>query len=182
MKASVVVVGVEKTVGQEMDEFEQVIAASRAKAGGQIRNRPPGEKSCRGVQHRVADAPDRARLRANRPRADDEIKGVETRNETRGVRRGMLSVGVDNEDVGTRGPANARFHGGAVALVVRMPNDGRAGLRGSFGGPIGRAVIDDKDFPPTAASLSAATIEPIDGASLNAGMTTVVASDNRVIG
>ena len=71
------------------------------------------------------------------------------------------------------GGADAALHGRAVALVVRMPDDARAGRRGARARLVGRSVVDDEDLAPGARPpASSRTTSPIAPASLQAGMTT----------
>src|SRR6185436_4638978 len=60
----------------------------------------------------------------------------------------MLTVGVDDEDELAGRVADGRLHGGAVAFVVRMTDDTRAGRGRARRGVVNRPVVDDDDFVP----------------------------------
>src|SRR5205085_12528247 len=68
-----------KAVREQVDEFDERVAPRRTEARGEIRNRSLGQEAREAVERRVADAPRGARVRAARPRADDQIVFVEMR-------------------------------------------------------------------------------------------------------
>ena len=120
-----------------------------------------------------------------RARADHEVVVVEVRHEPRRVRRLMLSVGVDDQDERAGRLADAGLDGGAVALVVRMADDARAGGGRPRAGVVVEPSSTTRISRQRAAAARPRTTDPIDAASLNAGMTIErrrrVSSSHRAI-
>ena len=103
-------------------------------------------------------------------------------DQPRRIGRPVLAVGVDDQDEGAGRLPDAGLDRGAVAFVVRMADDARAGRRGALRRLVRRSIVDDENFAPVAAARSPLTSGPIEAASLKAGMTTDVELGNRVIG
>ena len=165
-----------EAVGQEVQELEQALAPRGAESGRQVGNRLLGQVAGDPVQRRVADPPRRARLRVRRPRANDEVVRVEMRDQPDRVVRLMLAVGVDDQDECARRLTNAGLDRRAVAFVVRMTDDARAGGRRPRAGVVRRAVVDDEDLVPGRGGAQVRDQRPNRSASLNAGMTIDVAA------
>ena len=70
--------------------------------------------------------------------------------EPHGVPRGMLAVGIDDQDEGARRLANAGLDRRAVAFVIGMSNDACARGRGSGRRIVARSVVDHEDLVPRA--------------------------------
>ena len=109
MKASVVVVGVENPLGSRWMNSRRCCRA-RAKAGRQVGDRPARQVRGEAVEQVVAETPGHGGLRGVRPRADHEVVVAEPRHEARGVRRLVLPVGVDDQDVLAGRFADAALH------------------------------------------------------------------------
>jgi hypothetical protein len=149
MNASVVVVGVEKTVGQQVKEFPQVFAARAAKAGRQIGNRTSREIAGQPIQQVIADPSSDGRLRLRSTRADDQVVLAETLYEPAGIGWRMLAVGIDDEDELALRAADAGLDGRAVALRVRMAHHVRAGLHRPRPGRVARTIVNDENLFPS---------------------------------
>ena len=150
MNASVVVVGVEKPFGQQVDELAQALA--RARRGS--RTSDP-ESAGRSDSWRASSA---ARCRARRAVvacvAAARAPTTRSYSPSRATMRRASSGGCwpSASMISTNSPlrvADAGLHRRAVALVVRMADDARAGLR-ARASPVAsrRAVVDDEDLAP----------------------------------
>ena len=93
------------------------------------------------------------------------------RDQTRGIGRAMLAVGVDDQDESAHRLTNPGLDRGAVPLVVGVTDDACAGRRCPIGGRVGRPVVDDEDFVPCRRAAACRISGPIDAASLKAGIT-----------
>src|SRR5258705_8985963 len=69
-------------------------------------------------------------------------------DQPRRVSRPVLAVRVDDEDEGTGRIPKTGFDGGAIALVVRMANDARAGRSGALRRLVPRPIVDDQYLAP----------------------------------
>src|SRR5215471_14227753 len=119
-----------ETVGKEMQELQQRLAARRPESRRQIRYRVLSQVAGDRVQKRIPDPPGAVRLRGARSRADDEVVVAEPVNESNGVRRAVLAVTVEDQHDTAGCLADARLDGSSIALVVRMADDTCASLRG----------------------------------------------------
>jgi hypothetical protein len=60
----------------------------------------------------------------------------------------MLAVPIDEEDEGACRIPEAGLDGGAIAFVVRVLDDARAGRSGALRGLILRSIVDNQYFAP----------------------------------
>jgi hypothetical protein len=79
-----------------MQEFEQVFAARRPEARGQVRDWALGQIAGGRVQNGVADASSAAGLGRTRSSADDEIVLAEPGHQSHRIRGMVLAVGVED--------------------------------------------------------------------------------------
>ena len=86
--------------------------------------------------------------------------------EQRDLTRIVLPVGVEEDQHVAHRALDPEAQRVALAAVVLDSNDSGPGLLGPFGGPIGRAVVDDQDLVRLRDCLPAAVNDAADGAGL----------------
>ena len=137
-----------EAVRQQVQELHQAIptggAEARREIGYPVLCQIAGER----VQEVVAPAARRGRLRLRRARADHEIVVAEEADQAYRITGMVLTVAVENQNQFARRVADAGLHRRAVALVVGMTDDSRAGVRGQPRRVVGRSVVHDDHFMP----------------------------------
>ncbi len=139
--------GVREPVGQQMNEFAELVGPRCAKAAGEVEHGVVGHPARQAVVQAVGQATAHTGLRAVASRAHGHVVAFTQLGEQAGnVGRVVLPVGVhEHQRLAKRG-ARAGFDGGAVAHAIRLADDPRARLLGHSGGGVGGAVVHYDDF------------------------------------
>ena len=162
-----------ESVGQEMEELEQMLAARRPEPGREIVDPPSGEIAGEGIEQRVAGPPRQRRLRAA-VRAPITRSYSPSRRTSRSASAGaVLAVAVDDQHVlaGRRGGSRSSPPRHCPCCTDAAPRL-RPRCRANRLVSSRRPVVDDDHLAPRGRAASARTTSAMAAASLYAGITT----------